>query len=95
MTDRYLYLVRLHPDLFELKVGISNNPLRRLKDYKTASPRLILLRTWGGDHRDESAVIKLLSDVGQQLGREVIKLDPDRAIDLIDEYFENKLKGKQ
>ena len=69
------------------KVGISNNPERRLKSFKTANPQMYMYKTWAVPNRlHEKSILDLLHDVFNKRS-EWIYGHPSLVANIIDGYF--------
>jgi hypothetical protein len=84
--------VMVDPDKKEgCKVGVSNDPARRLKTYRTSAPGAKMLKVWDVPSRDhERAIIDLLKDVFR-VRSEWVYGNPGLVANIIDGYMADHL----
>lgn len=81
--DGFFYIIQLAPDAYpnRLKLGFSNNPVRRLGIHRTAAPTAQLLGSWPCPRKEESRVINALTQAGcRHVAGEVYDADDPKLL---------------
>ena len=84
------YLIQMSPTDDQFKIGWTSDIEERVRSYKTANPRLHVMKKWACNRERDNAAMKHLFqfDAIERIGKEVFRTkDINRVITRLDDFF--------